>query len=327
VKKPLIIYGDGEMETGMNNVQYSVVIPVYNSEKTLEELTFRLQSTLQGIAENYEIIFVDDCSSDKSWEKLQKIRVHEPNVKIIHLLRNFGQHNALVCGLEYASGDYVIMMDDDLQNPPEEISKLIDKAKEGYWVVYGKFTRKMHGITENFFSKIFHRFMHKILDVPDHISISNFVICKSAVAKNITQIKSAYPFITALIIKSAPVNKIANVDVDHAARKHETSNYTVTKHLRISFNLLINYSSAPLKIIGFFGFIVSLLSIGFGVYIMIRKILEPEYGLMGWNSLMVAITFLGGTILLSLAIVGEYLRRILTEVSHGQQYVIGEMEI
>ncbi len=219
------------------------------------------------------------------------------------------------------------MMDDDLQNPPEEIPKLIQKISDGYWVVYGKYYQKMHNTSENFLSKIFHKFIHSVLDIPDHIYISNFVICKREVAKNIIQIKSAYPFITALIVKSAPLNKITNVSVEHDQRKSGKSNYNFTKYAKISFNLLINYSSAPLKIIGIIGLITSLVSITFGFYIIFRKIIEPEYGLMGWNSQMVAISFLGGAMLMSMGIVGEYLRRILAEISHGQQYVISEMEL
>jgi polyisoprenyl-phosphate glycosyltransferase len=315
------------MKDEINTIQYSIVIPVYNSEKTLDELVNRILAVMKTITENFEIIFVDDCSSDKSWEKLKDLRYHHKKIKLIHLLRNFGQHNALVSGLNYCSGNYVIMMDDDLQNPPEEIPKLIQKMQDGYWVVYGKYNRKMHGASENFFSKIFHNFIHKILDIPNYIYISNFVICKSDVVKNITRIKSAYPFLTALIMKSAPLNKIANVDVEHDKRNFGNSNYNFSKYALFSFNLLINYSSAPLKIVGILGFIISLISICFGFTILISKFFNPEYGLMGWNSLMFVLAFLGGTILLSLAILGEYLRRILVEVSYGQQYVIGEMEL
>jgi len=315
------------MKDEMTSIQYSIIIPVYNSEKTLDELANRILAVMKTITENFEIIFVDDCSADKSWEKLKDLRSHNKKIKLIHLLRNFGQHNALVCGLNYCSGDFVVMMDDDLQNPPEEIPKLIQKINEGYWVVYGKYSRKMHDTSENFLSKIFHKFIHSVLEIPDHIYISNFVICKSEVAKNISRIKSAYPFITALIIKSAPMNKITNVEVEHDPRKIGKSNYNFTKYVKISFNLLINYSSAPLKIIGIFGFITSLISIGFGFWIILQRLIDPYYGIMGWNSLMVAICFLGGAILMSMGIIGEYLRRILAETSYGQQYVIGETEL
>jgi polyisoprenyl-phosphate glycosyltransferase len=308
-------------------VQYSIVIPVFNSEKTLDELVHRIIAVMQPITENFEVIFIDDCSSDKSWEKLKDIRATHKKIKIIHLLRNFGQHNALVCGLNYCSGEYVILMDDDLQNPPEEIPKLIRKINEGFWVVYGKYTRKMHHPVENFLSEIFQKFTHSVLDIPDHIYISNFVIFRSEVTKNITRIKSAYPFITALILKSAPLNKTTNIEVSHDPRKSGTSNYTFTKYVKISLNLLINYSSAPLKIIGIIGFMTSFISIGFGFLILFRKMVNPEYGLIGWNSLMVAFCFLGGAILMSMGIIGEYLRRILAETSHGQQYVVDEMEL
>ena len=145
--------------------------------------------------------------------------------------------------------------------------------------------------------------------------------------KNAIQIKSFYPFLPALISRSMPVNKITNVEVIHEERKVGKSGYNVFKMFKLSLNLLINYSSLPLLLVGIFGFILSILSIGYGAIIIIRNIIDPGYGLTGWNSLMVAISFLGGAILMAMGIIGEYLRRILAEISYEQQYIIGEMDI
>jgi len=311
----------------IGNHKFSVVIPVYNSEKTLIELTNRLSDTFSKIMVDYEIILIDDCSSDNSWRILKELHQKNNNIKIIHLQKNFGQHNAILCGLNYAQGDYIITMDDDLQNPPEEIPKLIDKIQEGYSVVYGRYKIKYHSRIENFFSKRFQTFVHWILDIPNTVFISSFAILTSDVVKNMIQIKSSYIFLPALVRKSVSANDISNTIVNHHPRIIGKSNYNIRKYLSLSLNLIINYSVLPLLFVGIFGVIISLLSFCYGTYILGRYLIDPTYGLMGWNSTMVTLTFLGGMILFSIAIIGEYLRRILTEVSYGQQYIISKMEL
>jgi polyisoprenyl-phosphate glycosyltransferase len=308
-------------------INYSVVIPVYNSEKTLDELTSRIKNVFEKLNKEYEIILVDDCSRDSSWEIMQKLNRYNKNIKIIHLIKNFGQHNAIICGFRHSSGQYIITLDDDLQHPPEEIVRLIDKSNEGYMVVYGKYIEKKHSIFENFFSNIFQYLIHVILKIPNNIYLSSFAIYDFKVTKNICSIKNSFPFLFALTIASAPTDKITNVLVNHNERKVGKSNYGVIKYFKYSLNLIINYSSLPLELVGITGSIISILSIIFGIFIIARKILNPNYGLMGWNSLIVSITLLNGIILMSVAIIGEYLRRILTETSYGQQYAIGETEI
>lgn len=164
-----------------NNIDYSVVVPVYNSKNTLYELHERIKAVFKDITGNYEVILVDDCSIDSSWEKMKNLRKKDKRVKIIHLLRNFGQHNATMCGFNYCNGNYIITMDDDLQHPPEEIPKLIKKINEGYMVVYGEYKVKQHSKFENFLSKTFQILMHEILKIPKSIYISSFAIFKSEV--------------------------------------------------------------------------------------------------------------------------------------------------
>lgn len=305
----------------------SVVVPVFNSEKTLIELTDRIIEELSRITSEYEIILVDDCSADRSWQILKEIHNSNPRIRIIHLQKNFGQHNATLCGLQYAKGDYIITLDDDLQHPPEEIHKLVDKIEEGYSVVYGKFREKKHHWLQNFLSARFQSLIHYVLEVPQKINFTGFVIYDSNVVKNILAIKTSYVYLHALVIKSAPINKITNVEVNHNPRKYGRSNYNIRKYFSHSLKLIINYSALPLYILGIFGLIMSFLSFCIGIYIIGNYLIDNTYGLTGWNSTMIALTFIGGMILFSIAIVGEYLRRILTEVSYGQQYIIGEMEL
>jgi len=308
-------------------IDYSVVIPVFNSEKTLPDLYNRLTVQFGRISHTYEIIFVDDSSIDCSWNVLQELRKKDNRVKIIHFTRNFGQHNAILCGFNYSNGDFLITLDDDLQQPPEEIPKLISKINEGFSVVYGRYEPKNPTILENAISNIFQKIIHRILQIPDSVFLSSFGIYRREVIKNMVAIKSSYPFLFGLMIKSTSANKIGNVEVDHLERQKGTSNYGLVKYFKYSLNLIINYSSWPLILIASLGFIVSIISFCLGFWIIIQRILDPNYGVMGWNSLMVAICFIGGAILMSMGIIGEYLRRILAETSYGQQYVIGEMEL
>jgi len=310
-----------------STINYSIIIPVYNGEKSLEELINRIENVFKDMSLSFEVILIDDFSGDKSWDLLKQIRSRNSKIKILRLIRNFGQHNALLAGFNICTGKFIITLDDDLQHPPEEIPKLISKINEGYYVVYGRYPPDNTGFIENFLSRIFQKLVHRILNIPENVFLSSFVIYKQEAVKNIISIKSSYPFLPAMAIKSAPFNKISNIDVVHHRRKEGISNYGLMKYLKYSFNLIINYSSWPLILVALLGFIVSIISICLGFWIIIQRLIDPTYGVMGWNSLMVAICFIGGAILMSMGIIGEYLRRILAETSHGQQYVIGEMEL
>lgn len=329
MKKRRIIFGAGEMKgnDSKNNIEYSIVIPVYNSEKTLDELYRRITTTFKNITENYEIILVDDYSSDGSWLKLQQLHEKDNRVKIIHLIRNFSQHNATMCGFNHCNGSYVIIMDDDLQNPPEEIPKLIEKINEGYMAVISKFKSVEHSKFRNFLSKTYRHLNNTILGLPKDFYITSFGIFKSQVIENIISIKSSYPVYSAYIFRMVPRDQISYVEVRHDKRKEGKSGYNLLKLFKSTLNLLINFSSIPLLFVGIFGLVISILSICFGIIIVIRKIIDPAYGIEGWNSLMVAMTFLGGTILMAITVLGEYMRRILREISYGQQYIIGEKRL
>jgi polyisoprenyl-phosphate glycosyltransferase len=310
----------------MEQVSYSVVIPVYNSEKTIGEVVRRTEEVFKKLEGSYEILLVDDCSRDRSWEVLKNIHHDNPKIRIFHLIRNFGQHNAIICGFNHCTGKFVVTLDDDLQHPPEEIPKLVSGINEGFSVVYGRYPPENDNFVENYLSRIYQKLIKRILDIPDSLFISSFVIYRSETVKNIVRIKSSYPFLPAMTIKSAPINNISNVDVDHWKRQVGSSNYGLVRYIKYSLNLIINYSSWPLLFVAITGCLISVLSVCYGGWIIFQRLLDPGYGIMGWNSLMGAITFLGGAQLMSIGIIGEYLRRILAETSYGQQYVIGEME-
>ena len=306
-------------------IDYSIVIPVYNSENTLDELCERIKSVFEGITGNYEIILVDDRSIDGSWQKMKALHERDKRTKIVRLIRNFGQHNALMCGFSQVRGNYIIIMDDDLQNPPEEIPKLIKKIKEDYSVVYGEYEIKRHGMIENIFSRLFNRLKHNILNIPEHIYTSNFAIIQCEVIRRITSIKTAYPFLSALIFKNVSLSKIANVKVVHLERNKGKSNYNMIRYISFSSNLLINHSFLPILLIGSIGILATILGFFLGIIKLAGKGLSPGLGVAAWDYSIIGITFLGGMILISLGIIGEYLRRILNELYNEPQYVIDEM--
>jgi glycosyltransferase involved in cell wall biosynthesis len=308
-------------------IEYSVVVPVYNCEASILELHERITHTMEGLGNDYEIIFVDDCSEDGSWTVLKEFRKKDRRVKIIRLARNFGQHNATFCGLSHTRGSFIITLDDDLQHPPEEIPRLIEKLSEGYSVVYARYKEKRHHATENLFSQFFQVLIQRILELPPGIFISSFSAMKQEVVAHLTTTKSHYIFLPALVARTVPASRIANADVRHDERKFGRSNYTPFRYFRYALSLLINHSALPLMGVAVLGILVSILSFIYGISIIARKLLDPSYGLVGWNSLMVTVTFIGGLLLMSTGIVGEYLRRILIEISYSEPYIIGEKDV
>ena len=190
---------------------YSVVVPVYNSEKSLEELCSRIHNVFNKLGYNYEIILVDDSSKDNSWGVLQSLRKENKNIKIIQLMRNFGQHNALMCGFHHIKGHFVITMDDDLQNPPEEIPKLIDRINEGYDAVIGALKVKQDTFLKKSASLFIRYLINKIFDKPKNIKLSSFRIITASLAEQIRAMKTPYPFIGGMILTIT--RNIANVSV------------------------------------------------------------------------------------------------------------------
>lgn len=224
------------------HITVSVVIPVFMSSQTLNELFERLRAVLNSYIQDWEIIMVDDASTDQSYDVMQKLRATDKRVKIIQLAKNFGQHHATLCGLRHASGKYIITMDDDLQHPPEEIPKILSKLEEGYDVVIGRIREKKHGMFRNIGSWTFQFLDVKMTGIPSGIYMSSFKGFSSHGVKLITAEISPQPFWGALIFKAVPLSSITNVDFEHAPRKHGRSGYTMLKLLKLAFLILYNNS-------------------------------------------------------------------------------------
>jgi glycosyltransferase involved in cell wall biosynthesis len=308
-------------------IEISVVIPVYNSAQSLHELYYRLRGVLgDKLKKTYELVFVDDFSADNSWATLEELRQLDCRVKTIRLMRNFGQHNAIVCGLNNCSGQYVVTIDDDLQHPPEEIPRMLAEIEKGYDVVYGVYDEKKHSILQNLGSACIHFLHNRILGNPRQLRSTSFRLLRRNVVEYIVaRAQSEFCYITAHIMKYVTPDKIGNIMIAHQPRKSGRSNYTILKMFSLASNLLINYSAIPLRFTIYAGFALSGGCVLYAIYILLRVIFGGPVQIAGWASLAFLTTFLFGMLFLFLGIIGEYIFRILREVSGNEPYIIKEI--
>jgi undecaprenyl-phosphate 4-deoxy-4-formamido-L-arabinose transferase len=296
---------------------YSVVIPVYNSEATLLELYNRIQSVFKNITSSFEIIFVDDGSRDKSWQTLKELRIKDKRVKIIQLMRNFGQHNAIMCAFHFVHGEYIITMDDDLQNPPEEIPKLINKIKEGYDLVYGEYIYKKHNLLRNIGSSVIQLVYKRVFNVCNNLT--SFRIIKKELVQSILNFDKNYVFIDGLLAWNT--KNIGFIPVLHYERKYGKSGYRLKKLLTLSLNMITNFSIVPLQIASLLGLLFAFAGFFMAMFFFVKKIIF-DIPVSGYTSLIIAITIFSGVQLLTLGLIGEYIGRIHININKKPQYEI-----
>jgi glycosyltransferase involved in cell wall biosynthesis len=290
----------------LNIPEYSVVVPVYNSQETLELLFSRTKAVFDSLGKSFEMVFVDDCSKDQSWSKLSKLKEQFPTeITAIRLSRNFGQHNAVFCGFEHSNAELIITIDDDLQIPPEEIPKLIDSfSKTDADLVYGYFGKKQHSIFRNFGSYFIKKSSRVLLQSPGEGS--SFRLLTKGLAQNILKHNQDFMYIDELLLWYT--GNIAFVQVDHQKRTAKHSGYSTWKLMKLSFNIVIYYTAVPLRIMTYGGFILSVLSFFLAIRFIINKLIHDVP--LGYTSLIVAILFSTSIIMLCLGMIGEYLTRI-----------------
>ncbi len=301
---------------------YSVVIPVYNSEKIVATTVARIREFFLLQKYQFEIVLVNDGSGDDSWRVIAALANENPDVVAINLLKNYGQHHANLCGFRHAKGRYVITMDDDLQNPPEEIGKLIQKVLGGYDLVIGQFESKRHSFLRRIGSRIVGWLNRKVFDVADNLILTNFRIIHRDVINRICRDKSHAPYIPGLVLKYS--SQRCNVLVRHQPRAEGVSNYTWRKIIRLVATILFNYSSIPLRYGAIFGFVVALGSFLLSLFFLLEAMLKGTNA-PGWASLVVLLSFFNGVLILLLSVIGEYLIRILREIGTQSNYEISEI--
>jgi len=285
----------------------SIVIPVYRSASGLPLLFEELERVVPTLAQEYEIILVDDGSPDNSWEIIAGLVKEYPHVRGITLMRNYGQHNALLCGIREARYDVIVTMDDDLQHPPSEIHKLLDKLDEGYDVVYGKPKREQHGVLRDIASQITKLVLQNSMGVETARSVSAFRAFRTQMRNAFANYSSSYVSIDVLLTWGT--TRFAAVDVRHDERLYGTSNYTLAKLIRHALNMVTGFSVLPLQIASLLGFILALFGLGVLVYVIGRAVL---FGVVvpGFAFLASIIAVFSGAQLFALGMIGEYLARI-----------------
>lgn len=299
-------------------LEISVVIPVYNATATLETLFERLLAVMQGLDRSWEVIFVDDGSADDSWSMLLELQARWPGeVVAIQLMRNFGQHNALMCGFRNSRGALVITMDDDLQNPPEEIPKLIAAIEEGDLdLVYGAPESKRHERWRNLGSAVVVGFYRFVFDTS--VTPTPFRIIRRGVLESTFSYALNFTFIDGLI--GWNTQKIGEVAVEHVPRSAGGSGYSIRRLLRLAFDLFTNFSLIPLQVVSALGMFVALSGIVVGTYFLFEYF-AARIAVPGYASIIVAVLVLGGVQLIALGVIGEYLGRLHMNVNRKPQYV------
>lgn len=301
-------------------LQYSVVVPVYNSETTLHELTQLLIKFFDQLDASYELIFVDDASRDNSWKVLKSIKKEYPNViKLYRLAKNAGQHNATLCGILHANGQFIITIDDDLQTLPAEIAKLIRRQQEtSADLVYGTFSKKHHSLLRNLGS----RFVNAFFKYFSHTygNGSSFRLINRNITESMSSFYQKYLLLDEILCWHT--DNITHIEVEHRPRPNGHSGYTLLRLFFLTINYMINYTVVPLRIMTYGGLIASLMAFAVGLYYIYKKLYD--YVELGFTSLIVAIFFCSGLILFCLGILGEYITRIYSKESSRPLYVIKE---
>ena len=313
------------MKENMFIPKYSVVVPVYRSERTLSVLRERIDAVFKKIDQNYELILVEDCGGDNSWEIMKEMHKNHPEVKCVRLSRNFGQHNALVCGFKLARGKYIITMDDDLQNPPEEIPKLIEVIEKfDTDVVCGIPDSRKHSTWRNFGSHFFLKIISNIFGKDQRFRLSSFRIIRSDIAKHVSAFPTPNPVVGALLMKVT--ERFETISVKHSPRFVGKSTYTPIKLFRHFLNGILYHSDFPLKAVSVMGVSCLLLSILLSIYYLLRY-LTGNIGVSGWTTIVLLILFFSGIGMFSMGLVGEYLLRIIQEVKGIPAYIIRDEEL
>jgi len=300
----------------------SIVIPLFNEAETLKSLHLRLSSSLQGVGRPYEIIYVDDGSGDGTAEILKELHETDPAVKVIRFNRNYGQHAAVLAGFELAKGEIVVTLDGDLQNPPEEIHKILAKLQEGYDVVGGWREGRQDPLFRRILSLMINQATSLIVGVKMRDYGCMLRAYRRPIVERICECKEVSSFIPALANSFA--GSVAEIPVAHSARKAGKSKYSPFRLMRLNFDLLTGFSLLPIQVVSFAGILIAFLGLAFAFFLAIRRlVVGPE--VEGVFTLFAILFFFVGLQILALGLIGEYVGRIYMEVRRRPRYVIKEI--
>lgn len=298
----------------------SVVIPVYEAEGTLVALCERLEASIETIGRDCEIILVDDRSTDGSWSTIQKLATEYGNIIAIRLSRNFGQHYAIAAGLDAASGTWTIVMDCDLQDLPEEIPTLIEKAECGFDIVLARRSARKSPLFKRLTSKWFYKMFSVMSGYRMDPTVGTFRIMRRPVVVALTSMPETYRLFGGLVQWTG--FETGYVDVEHGARHSGKSTYGWKKLLKLALDGIVAFSNRPLYFSVGLGLLMSILSAAYGTSLIVNYLINPRVGIPGWLSTITISSFVGGLILLNLGIVGIYVGRIYNQTKRRPLYIV-----
>ena len=305
----------------MSAPSISVVIPVYNEEGNVRELAERTVAALAAHGEPFEVVFVDDGSRDQTATILRAVATTEPRVKVVRFTRNYGQEAAVQAGMLRAGGAWIAQMDGDLQNPPEELPKLLAKRAEGYEIVYGVRQNRKDPLPRVAASRAMMWVMTRVMHIELPEDVTTFRVIRGDVARLIAGLPEKKKFFSALAVWTGA--RSITIPVAHAARHSGSSKYDLGKLLNHTFDLMVGFSTRPLRIIGTMGALIGLAGVAFALLRVAQKLLGADITL-GWTSIFAAVMVLGGLQLLALSVIGEYVGRIFQQTQGRPLYNVAE---
>ena len=298
----------------------SFVIPCYRSEHTISIVTGQIRELMELHKEyDYEVILVNDNSPDNVWEVICGLAASDAHIKGIRLLRNFGEHGALMAGYNHISGDYVVSIDDDGQTPVDQTFILLDKLQEGYDVVYGRFAKRHDNIFRKFGTFLNNKMSQSLLGKPKGLQLTSFYMARAQVIREICNYKNAFPYTWGLILRTT--KNIANATIEHKDRLEGESGYTLGKLISLWMNGFTAFSIKPLRLSAGIGVTFSIVGFVGMIYTIVDKILHPATP-AGYASIMCVILLIGGLLLLSMGLIGEYIGRIYLCINTTPQFII-----
>jgi glycosyltransferase involved in cell wall biosynthesis len=316
------IVAENQPKSETINKSLSVIIPVYNSEPILPELAKRLNAVLPQITKEFEVLLVNDGSHDQSWQEIQRLREQYDWIRGIRLMRNYGQHNALLCGIRKANKELIVTMDDDLQHPPEEISKLLGELNNGFEVVYGTPEKENHGILRDFASQITKIALQAGMGADTARHVSAFRAFPAYLRKGFDGYSGSFVSIDVLLTWAT--SKFTWIPTKHFSRQIGKSNYSLAKLITHALNMITGFSTLPLQIASIVGFAFTIFGILILIYVVVRFLLQGN-PVPGFPFLAAIIAVFSGAQMFSIGIIGEYIARIHSQSMNRPSYQITEI--
>jgi polyisoprenyl-phosphate glycosyltransferase len=301
----------------------SFIIPVFHGEYTIHPLFKAIQKSCNECNYKFEVVFIWDCGPDKSWDSILKLKNEFPQeVKAIRLSRNFGQHNAIICGFAHASGEFMVTMDEDLQHNPDDLKMLVAKQLEkDYDVVYGYYPDRQHSWLRNITSKMLRNVL--VVGIPDlHKDYSSYRLIKRDLALDTLEMQNSYTFLDGYI--SWITVNVGSVNVGHSPRLRGESSYTMKKLIKHSINIFVTFSTLPIKLVIYLSMLFFVFTFAYSIFILLQKLIFNNL-IPGFASIIILMGLGIGSILFGIAIIGEYIHRINLKTTRRPNFRISEI--